>query len=702
MTSQLHLGWQYTTPVLDPGPPPRRPTPPDQERINPGWLAAQRREQNLLSRPLRAACAACVVLAAVLIVAVLAGWLNALAAAGAAVAALLALVSGRAIRRGERALRSRIDAEQRRVSEIRARTEGRLFAWQEEHAARVRAWQAHRLAYDQQKRWYAVTVPPGVHRVEVVGGTLPGWSALLTTASAYLLAEGGQVTVLDLTDSAVALDLIAFAGSGTGVRVLPEDLHLLDPGLGLMPGGFRLSGHALADVLALTVNTTDDHGTTRDLSHDRAILEQVIGILGDDATIASVAAALRTLAQIGNPADDVNASLINAAQVDQIRSAFGTGAVNRVVIERAWTLESQLRTLGSLGTGLVDAEHDARLRVLALSRSAGALDGKVLAAYLAISLTHVLRQAERGGGWRHTVFVLGADRLRADVLDRLSDGCERTDTGLVLAYRMLSAPVRQRLGRGDAAIGFMRLGNAEEARAASEQIGTEHRFMLSQLTATIGESVTDTTTGSYTSTAGSTGSVTSSRSASVSTSSGTSHSGSGGSGVLPLAGATSSRGVQATDSRTSGLAESVSEGLSLSTAWGRSTSTAAGSSESVAYAAQRSREFLVEQHELQRLPASALILSYAGQAGRELVLADVNPGIASLRSATMDTLDAALSASTGPESAGPASAGPVSTEPVAAEPVAAGPPVRRFTVEPPNLGPPPPRLDWRRSRRNSR
>src|ERR1700746_2971986 len=48
----------------------------------------------------------------------------------------------------------------------------------------------------------------------------------------------------------------------------------------------------------------------------------------------------------------------------------------------------------------------------------------------------------------------------------------------------------------------MRLGNAEDARVASEQIGAEHRFVVSQLTDTIGESLTDTEGDSYTSTVG--------------------------------------------------------------------------------------------------------------------------------------------------------------------------------------------------------
>ena len=89
--------------------------------------------------------------------------------------------------------------------------ESRLLAWQAERAARVRAWRALRFAYEQQKRWYAVCVPDGVHRVDVAGGTLSGWSAMLTTVGANRLAAGGEVTVLDLSEGSVGLDLIGFA-----------------------------------------------------------------------------------------------------------------------------------------------------------------------------------------------------------------------------------------------------------------------------------------------------------------------------------------------------------------------------------------------------------------------------------------------------------------------------------------------------------
>ena len=186
----------------------------------------------------------------------------------------------------------------------------------------------------------------------------------------------------------------------------------------------------------------------------------------------------------------------------------------------------------------------------------------------------------------------------------------------------------------------MRLGNAEDAKAASEQLGTEHRFVLSQLTETIGLSVTDTTGQRYTSTTGS-----------VSSLAATSWSVSEGSPAAPATAGPATAAcccrpgellAQRPDQRFAAApaeSESVSTGISTSTAWGQTTSRATGDSESLALGLQRSREFLVEQHELQQLPASAMIITYAGPGGRRVVLADANPGIGGLSAATWLTLD---------------------------------------------------------------
>ncbi|HWG00407.1 MAG TPA: hypothetical protein VG164_00990 [Trebonia sp.] len=664
-SGRLYVGWQYAMLHADPGPPPRRPVPPRRDDMSAAWLAAQRREENLLDRPLKRAGLITAVVAAAMIAVLAGGWVPAFIAAPLLAASVAAGgLSGYAIWRGERALAQRIAAERRRVERFRADQESRLFATQEEHARQVKDWQARRYAFESQKRWYAVPLPAGVDRVDVAGGTLAGWSALVTMAGAYGLAAGGELTVLDLSGGAVAADLIAVA-SGTGVEpavwVLPKDLPRLDLTA-------SLDAEALADVLALAAGADEERGAGRDLAVDVSILERVLAVLGDDIHMGRVAAALRVLAEVGDPRADLASGLLTVRETSELSTLFGKGAADRVVLERALALEAQLRKLAAAASGLVRLPR-RRLRVIALNKRLGSANAKVLGNFVVTALTHVLSSAPPAAQpWRHTLFVLGAERLRDDVLDRLTDMCETSRTGLVLAYRSLPPRVRQRIGRGNAAVAFMRLGNAEDAKAASEQIGTEHRFVLSQLTETVGTSVTDTTGASYTSTVGGSASLGTSKSVSDSVSRGTSHGRSAESSFLPFAGSSTSRGADSSTSAGTSDTASVTAGISASTAWGLSTSEATSGSESLARSVQRSREFLVEASELQRLPPTAMIISYATAAGRQVFMADANPAIGSLDAATiMPLAEAARLRATGPAE----------------------------TLEP-NLGPPAARLDWRR------
>ena len=503
---RLRLGWQYATPYPEPGPPPRRPTPSDAERLAADWAATQRREERLLNRPLRAAFIAAVAIAAVAVVLAAAGWLAALVAGLVVVCCvLIGGVSGYAIWQGERALRSRLADERGRVGKLRATQESRLFARQAEHASQVRQWQALRTAYLQQKRWYAVCAPSGIRRADVAGGTLAGWSALLTTAGAHRLAAGGQVTVLDLAGGSVALDLIAFA---------------------------RASG---AEPL-------------------------VLRLPGDPIRLNPVAA-------------------------------------------------------GSAGP-----PPRSPLRVLALDQHAEMHD-RAFDNYLAVMLAQLPDDAPRGSPWQHTLFVFGADRLRGDVIDRLCDACDAAGTGLVLAYHAMPAHVRQRLGRGNAVLAFMRPASAEDAKEISEQLGAEHHLVIGPLTETAG--------------------------------------------LLAAEGAAS---------------------------WGAVTARAVGDDEDLAL--RPAREFTLEEHELQRLPASAMIVSYRGPGGRQVVMVDANPGIGGLGSATMLTLEEFLAM---PASRTDPAAAAARTAHQAGKGRAAPPAWRAGGRRPPpNLGPPPPRLDWRK------
>lgn len=665
---RLYLGWQYATPQPDPGPPPRRPVPPEHEQLSAQWLAAQRREEKSISRPLRLACGAAAIAVAVLVISTAAGWLPAVAAVPAVAACVVAGgLSGYAVWQGQRALAVRIAAERRRVETFRAEQESRLFSWQAEHARQVTDWQRRQFAYETQKRWYAVSLPAGIDRVDVAGGTLAGWSALVTMTAAHRLAAGGEVTVLDLSGGAVGADLLTVArgcGIEPAVWVLPHDLPRLD----LVA---TLGTEELADVLALAVSVAEDSGSTASLAVDSSILARVMGVLdgGDGVPLAKLVAALRTLAQVGDPGADVAAGLLTQQEAGRVGTLFGQGATDRVILQRALSIESQLRKLAATGSEPVTPPRSG-LRVVALDKRVGVLSAKILGSFVVTALTHVLGSAPPGRPWDHTLLLLGAERLRDDVLDRLTDTCENARSGLLLAYRSIPPAVRQRIGRGNAAVAFMRLGNAEDARAASEQIGTEHRFVLSQLTETVGTSVTDTAGISYTSTVGGSVSVAASSSDSDSVSHGKGHSRSSESSFLPFAGTNRSRSGETSRSRGTSESESITAGISTSTAWGASTSLAAGDSQSLAQSLQRSREFLVEASELQRLPATAMIVSYATAAGRQVFLADANPAIGGLPAATMTPLaEAGRFRATAP-----------------------GEPGRPQ----PNLGPPSARLDWRK------
>jgi hypothetical protein len=580
---QLQLGWQYAVPCPDAGPPPRRPTPPEPERLSPDWAAVQRREESQLNRPLKAAFVVAVVLGLVLVVLGSAGSLGALLTGlGVTCCALVAAVSGYALWQGERALRSRMADERARIGRAREAQESRLFAGQAEHAAQLGEWQARRAAYERQKRWYAVRVPPEAHRTDIAGGTLSGWSAMLTTAAAGQLAAGGEITVLDLTGAAVALDLLSVArarGTDPLVWVLPGDLPQLD-----LTGG--LSREALADLWSAVATAAGEPGPA------------------------------------GNPS-----------------------------LDRARVLEARLRELATAGTGLAPLSRGG-LRVIALDRRVGAASSRMLGTYLTVALTHLLPGARSGTAGPHTLFVLGADKLRGDTLDRLSDACQRSATGLVLAYQGIPAHVRPRLGSGNAVVAFMRLAGAADARVAGEELGAGHRLALSQLTETIGGLASDTAGGVYTSTVS-----------------------------APGAGETS-----ATDGETDAAA------IRTSTGWEMATAKATADGESFAQALERSREFLARPDELQHLPASAMIIRYAGPGGRQVLLADVNPGLGGLAAATGLTLEEFRAQPAGET---PDPAGPADHE---ASPPGAAPPAAAPGRPAPNVGPPPRRLDWRRGR----
>ncbi len=625
----IYLGWQYAPAVPDPGPPPARTPAGQTPNLDQAWVDAQRLIYRRTGRPARIGGAVCALAAGVLGLAWITGLIStALVGTGTAAAVACGTGLARSAVRGRRGLGATIAAESGRIAAARSAESARLALGHREHASDYRAWRRRKSVFERQPSWFAVPLPAGIDRLDVAGGTLAGWSALLTTIAATHLSLGGEVTVVDLTEGVVAADLIHLAresGLGPLVWVLPADLPRLDLGL-----GFDVP--VLADVLALAAGAGTEPakaGEQNSYATDCALIERVLRTLGPQRSIAQLTSGLRVLADIGDPRVDLRAGLIDAEQLDRLSTMFGRGGTDRVVIERAWAIESRLRCLDLLGTAPVDLPPSV-LRVAALDRRSGVIGNATLRAYLIAALTQMLRQAPSGRPWQHTLCLFGAERLGGDIVDRLADACEVSRTGLVLGYRSITSAARERLGRGNAAIAFMRLGNGEDARVASELIGTEHRFVVGQITDTVGTSVTDTWGDSYTSTVGTADSVADSRSLGVTRGTSTGRGRSYQGGFAPFGDVNRSRSGDSSYSVSQQDSVSLTEGINSGTSWGISLSRAIGENASLGRTAQRSREFLVEAAELQRLPPSAAIISYPAPAGRTVLLVDTNPAIVAL------------------------------------------------------------------------
>jgi hypothetical protein len=412
---RLCLGWQWAMPYPEPGPPPRRPTPSDPERLAADWAASQRREERLLNRPLRAALMAVVAIAVVAVV------LAALVAGLVVVCCvLIGGVSGYAIWQGERALRSRLADERGRVGKLRATQESRLFARQAEHASQVRQWQALRAAYLHQKHWYAVCAPSGIRRADVAGGTRAGWSALLTTAGAHRLAAGGRVTVLDLSGGSVALDLIAFARA-SGVE--PLVLRLPGDPIRLNPVGAGSAGPP-PPRSPLRVLVLDQHAEV----HDRAF----------DNYLAVMLAQLPGNARRGSP-------------WQHTLLVFGADRLRGDVIDRLCD------ACDAAGTGLVLAYHALPAHV----RQRLGRGGAVLAFMRPASAEDAKEISEQLGTEHH--LVIGRLTETAGLL--VTDGAPGVTGGAAPGVTGGAAPG---VASGAAALGVTAWGKATAAAAAAD------------------------------------------------------------------------------------------------------------------------------------------------------------------------------------------------------------------------------------------
>ena len=463
--------------------------------------------------------------------------------------------------------------------------------------------------------WGSAEVPAAALRTDVFGGSLRGWQALLTTHGTSLLASQ-PVLVLDLTGEVICQELTDTARAA-GV---PATVWLLPAQLGASGMLAGLSAAQFADALAEAVHTDGPPGAARaERAVDTRVLEQLHGALGGDVTPARLAAAVRAaLGHADRPA------VLSPSEQALISSDLFPAEYRRQIEPNLVRIEAFLTALAQHteqpGQPPVTPEPPAYYTCIALEPAARSARAEVLAA-LAVQWLTV--QVTGSNDPAPAVVIAGADEISRAHLERLAAACERRGVPLTLLFRHLRDTGLSMLGGGAAA--FMRLGHHGEAEQAAAYIGRQHRFVLSNITASLGGSDTQ----AITETEGQT--VTD-----------TIHIGgrAGWTGHVPRRGPGNPRGGE---SPRRSRSRSVARNWSTARSWAESTNW------SNAAASQRVYEYAVQPTVLQNLPDQALLLVTRGSGGPVLRSVECDPAIVTLPRVSVSPL---------PDPAGVRAAGP--------------------------------------------
>ncbi|GIJ80421.1 hypothetical protein SAMN05443287_10466 [Micromonospora phaseoli] len=350
-------------------------------------------------------------------------------------------------------------------------------------------WEERREQFDAMERervsgyleWGAAMLPPTTRRVDIVGGSVWGWEALLTVTGASMLRTRGALTLVDFSGEAVCHELVWLARSVsvdvTAVR-LPEQISETT----LLSG---MDGRGLVDSLVEAMHGDAPAGRRAERAQDDRILSTVCRALGEDVTIHRISAAVSVL--LDEPGDFPE---LSEAEREHISDSLFSDEFRRQTHPNLRRIESHLYPLRELltATDRREARRDLGqpgLTCLVYENAAHNAREELLKELVFQGLIQRLASPERFVG---PLVIAGADDLSHRHIERLTDLCVRRGVRLVLMFRHLRDSAVRVVGAD--VVAFMRLSNHEEAARAADFIGRQHTFVLSQLTRTLGGSQT--------------------------------------------------------------------------------------------------------------------------------------------------------------------------------------------------------------------
>ncbi|MEU2940646.1 hypothetical protein ABZ620_06750 [Nocardiopsis alba] len=435
---RTYLGWRHRVLIPPPGPAPRRPAPEDAHGLSEEWIAGQRDSEALTNRPLYYALGGLALLALLFPLLwstrVLPG---PLALGGVFACAAIAAPVAFALVQSRQVMARRLARAEERIGAERAERERLLRERQHDHARKYTEWRAACRAYEAQPHWYGVTVPSDTSAVVVVGGTDSGWSALLTTVGISRLREGGDLTVVDLTGRGVTRELVRLARRcAVGPRhwVLPADLPRMTLGTDLDAGQ---RARILSAVAAAS-------GRDEDSDADETLLLRLLEVLGPDVGIDRLIGGLRALVTPAEDMaeDDPALALLGPRERERVRERCADVPDAR---GRAWRLEQRLSPFEAVGTRAEDGTY-AQVKIISTDRASGPGAARVYGTYAVAALSELLeaRTPSRGSTATasrkrrertRTVVVCGAETLPEEEVDQVLSAAEDGGVEVVLMFR---------------------------------------------------------------------------------------------------------------------------------------------------------------------------------------------------------------------------------------------------------------------------
>lgn len=463
-----------------------------------------------------------------------------------------------------------------------------------QHAQAEAGWQhrrsnhyrAEKTRIDQLDEWGAAQTPHGTRRLDIFGGNLWAWQAFLTVYGTSVLPHRPLI-VLDLSKEMVC-DELALLAQAAGV---PIDAQMLPEQLAQTSVLSGLPAQQLVDALIESMYGDNPTASRADRSIDDRILSTLCQALGADLSLGRIAAGLRALMDQPD-----NSGYLTAQERNHITDELFSADYRHQAADTLRRLESYIHPMEKLGTECVD-NGPSYLTCMALSSDANNVRAELLTDIMVQWLTHRIVTQNTD---IPEVIIAGADAIALRHLERLSDACERRNIRLTLMFRNLRETGVNFIGRG--VTGFMRIGNSTEATQAADHIGRHYKFVISQITKTLGgnETHTDTRTHGEAETEGT----------SISDSIGWSTNWNKGTSTTHRAGHifgadrsdSSSHGGSRSHTRTEGHSWSKTRN------WSTARAFAEGTNWTEAQMHQRVQEYAVEPTDLQALPEHAMIL----------------------------------------------------------------------------------------------